>query len=186
MKKTVIGFIAIVIIVIAAPLFAQEDEVKFKFGAKAGWFFWSDEDLKGLGFDNNWLVGADATAWFENGIGVGVGVQYCKKTVDDINSSVRSIPLNADLFYKIPLENENAVYLGAGPSLMLLDVNSGVYSSTLNVEDKAWGFNTVAGFEMENFFIEGQYIWAKANLKGYYDMDKVQYGGFSAMAGYRF
>lgn len=83
------------------------------------------------------------------------------------------------------------MYVGAGPSLVLLDVESDVVvgdaiAMSLNSEDKAWGFNAVVGFEMQNFFIEGQYLWAKAGVEDAPDLDKSQYGGVSVMAGYRF
>lgn len=192
MNKLLVGFAVVVMVLVSLPSFAQDEEVKFNLGVKAGWFFWSGDELKDADFDNNWIVGADVTAWFNENLGVGAGVQFLKKSVDleavNGEKSVRAIPLNLDLFYRAPLENDSSVYLGAGPSLVLLDLSNDapVYSTTFFAEDKAWGFNAVAGFQMQNFFVEGQYLWAKAGIEDYPNADKLQVGGFSVMAGYRF
>lgn len=95
MNKLLVGFVVIVMVLVAVPSIAQDDDVKFKFGVKGGWFFWTADELKDSDFDNNWIVGADATAWFDNGLGIGAGVQFLKKTVEykefDRETSYRAI-----------------------------------------------------------------------------------------------
>jgi hypothetical protein len=192
MNRLLVGFVVIAMILVAAPSTAQDDDVKFNLGVKAGWFFFTGDELKDEDIDNSWIVGADVTAWFNENLGVGAGVQFVRKSVDlegmDGSKSVRAIPLNLDLYYKAPMDEGSHLYLGAGPSLVLLDLENDApeYATTFFAEDKAWGINAVAGFQMQNFFVEGQYLWAKASIEDHPDADKLQVGGFSVMAGYRF
>lgn len=181
----------IALMMVAVPTFAQDEEITYNFGVKAGWFFWTEEDLTDNDIDNNWVVGADFNMWMDSGLGFGLGANFLKKTVDvagtDLETSVTEIPLNADIFYRMPMEENGALYLGAGPSLVLLDVDIVLGNVSFNADDKAIGFNAVVGFEYSNFFVEGQYLWTKADfeIEGF-DTEKVQYGGLSVFAGYRF
>ena len=192
MKKVFAGILVIALVLVAAPAFAQDEEITYNFGIKAGWFFWTEEDLTDNDVDNSWIVGADATMWMDSGLGFGVGANFLKKTVDvegtEFEWDVMEIPLNADVYFRMPMENDGgALYIGAGPSLVLLDVDLVLNNVSYNADDKAFGFNAVAGFEFDNFFVEGQYLWTKAEfeIEGL-ETDKVQYGGFSFFAGYRF
>ena len=192
MNRLLVGFVVIAMIFVAVPSIAQDDDVKFNLGVKAGWFFFTGDELKDEDFNNNWVVGADVTAWFNENMGVSAGIQFLKKSVDlesvSGEKSVRAIPLNLDLVYKAPMENDSHLYIGAGPSLVLVDLDTDVpvYNTTFFAEDKAWGLNAVCGFQMQNFFVEGQYLWAKVGIEDLPNADKLQVGGFSVMAGYRF
>lgn len=191
MKKVFAGLMIIALMLVAAPTFAQDEEITYKFGVKAGWFFFTEEDLTDQDIDSSWIIGADATMWMESGLGLGVSANFMKKTVDiegtTAEISVSEIPLNADVYFRMPMEKNGALYIGAGPSMVMIDTDLYVDNISVGVDDNAFGFNALIGFEYENFFVEGQYLWTKAEFEvAGVEMEKVQYGGFSILGGYRF
>lgn len=198
LKKVAVFSALIALLIVAVPANAQDDDFKFNLGLKGGWMFLQDAPLSDS-IENNWLLGADVIVWTESGFGAGVDVKFSMKDQDaadmddfDMDIEFNQIPINLNAYYRMTDEGmEYTPYLGAGFSMVRTDItvtNNGVETAQ---DEFAMGFNVIAGVQYQNFFVEGQYIWAKAEfedlafIKEEVDED-MQVGGFNFALGYRF
>lgn len=180
------------------PLYAQDDERNFSIGAKAGWFFFDNEDLSdGLG--SNWTLAGEIKMWLPGGFGLGAEVQYLSIGEKDtefggipFDVDYSQIPIHVNAFYRIPTGN-GMFYVGGGGSFVFTDID--ISTDVLffvpietTADATTFGFNGVAGFQYGHFFIEGQWLWAEAefNILSFTVAEDVQVGGPSIWAGVRF
>lgn len=198
LKKAAVFGTLIALLIAVVPASAQDDEFKFNLGLKGGWMFLQDAPLSDS-IENNWLVGADLIVWTESGFGFGADVKFSMKDekaedMDDFDMDIdfNQIPISLNAYYRLQGEDlEFTPYIGGGFSMVRTDIevtNNGV---TTNQDEFAMGFNIIGGVQYMNFFVEGQYIWAKAEfddlafIKEEVDED-MQVGGFNFAVGYRF
>ena len=201
MKKNLLTVTTLILLVISTSAFAQEDDITFKFGIKAGWGFFLGEPLDET-VENNWIVGGDLTMWLPSGLGFGVDAKYSTKDqdaadIDDFNVDFEftTAPINLNAYYKMMNpDNEFTPYFGGGFSMVYADITATDYDRAgleVTADDWSMGFNVIAGIEYGNFFVEGQYIWAQSEFEELNFLkedieDDLNVGGFNVMAGVRF
>lgn len=199
MKKTAVMTTILALFAFTGIAQAQNDDMPFTFGVKAGWSWVQEEPLSDI-VENNWSVGGDVTFWFDQGIGIGAEVQYMTKDDDGFDYEGTSldfewtqIPINVNAYYRMPLdgmEDETHVYFGGGASFVFTDLMIDDGSTMVDTDDSVIGFNVKAGVQYGMFFVEGQYIWAEwddENVKAYFnETDDINAGGFSGWVGIRF
>ena len=186
MKKLSVFALVVVFLGVAATATAQDEEMKFNFGVKAGWHFWLEEDLTDADIDNTWALGADLTLWMTEEIGIQGGGYFMMKDIDDTNVEYKQYPFYVDLVYKMPMEDDSFVYLGAGASMVYSDLSIEAMGVTVSADDTGFGFNAMAGFQFDMFFIEGQYTWAEIDYEDDFFEAEVNVGGFMVAGGVRF
>lgn len=201
MKKNLLIVAALAILILPVSALAQDDDFTFRFGAKAGWGFFTEEPFDET-VENNWIVGADLTVWMPSGLGFGVDAKFTTKDQDaedidayNLDFEFTSAPININAYYKIiDNNNEFTPYFGAGFSMVYADLTATDYDNAgveITADDWAMGFNALIGIEYGNFFVEGQYIWAQAEFEEFNFLkedieDDLNVGGFNVMAGVRF
>lgn len=198
LKKVAVFSALVALLIVAVPANAQDDDFEISIGLKGGWMFLQDAPLSDS-IENNWLVGGDLILWTDSGFGFGADVKFSMKDAEaadmddfDMDIDFTQIPINLNAYYRMTEEGmEFTPYLGAGFSMVHTDIevtNNGVATSQ---DEFAMGFNIIGGVQYENFFVEGQCIWAKAEfddlafIKEEVDED-MQVGGFNFAVGYRF
>ena len=197
MKRNLPIFLFLAILVVAAPVAAQdyEDGIKWSVGAKAGWFWFTDEPLTDF-VDNNWIIAGEVIAWFPNGFGIGAEIEYYDDSEEnishagfDVDVDYSQIPLNLNLYYRFPGNDGFTPYIGGGPSFILTDLSTEANDAPISFDgdESAFGFTVFGGIQYQNFFVEGQYLWADNTLEhaaaGEIDLNAH---GFSVWGGFRF
>lgn len=187
LKRLSVFAFMLVFLSMAATVSAQDEEMKFSFGVKAGWFFWLEEDLTDADLDNTWALGADVTVWMTEEFGVTAGGYYSMKDIDDTGLEYKQYPFYLDLVYKMPMEDDSFVYLGAGASMVYTDLSLDIMGVSISADDTSFGFNALAGYQFDMFFVEGQYTWAEVD----FGMDTgfgegINVGGIMIAGGVRF
>lgn len=186
LKKLSVFAFVLVFLSMASISFAQYDDMDIEFGVKAGWFFWMDEDLTDSDLDNTWALGADLTMWMSEELGITAGGYFSMKDIDDLGLEYKQYPLYLDLLYKMPMEDESYVYLGAGASMVFVDLSAEVMSVTASVDDTSFGFNALVGFSFDKFFVEAQYTWAEVDFGLGSFGEGINVGGLMVAGGVRF
>jgi hypothetical protein len=79
-----VALVAIAILGFSAPAFAADEEMKFSFGAKAGWFIFQDEPMSDF-VENNWSIGGQVILWLPAGFGLGADIQYLTKDEEGVS-----------------------------------------------------------------------------------------------------
>ncbi len=161
---------------------AQSVQAQPKSGlrAKVGYFMPGDSavmDLWGSGL----TFGADYLYAFPP-YGIGLGVEYFskEKSLLLLTYSWRVIPLTATFLYFFPGRENFSPYVGGGIGYYLVKIGEEVLGIPFYEEEGSGvGFHIQGGFTFgENFFAEAKYSTA--------DIEGVNAGGFTILAGYRF
>jgi len=220
MKKIFLYFICIILLLIFwGGISKITGQVKLSsFGINAGWYnpsfdYWvksssvSNWDEK---FGGSVIAGINLQFRIMDLINLRIGADYWKQSVEqkDIlvgsnyeneKLSIRLIPINVDLIYKMHLTGfcQITPYFGAGGKIFFIEkkfTRSPVDAQAIEDTDNGWCFagNIFAGFEKQIFcnlnagieisYILGEYTQQEKNIGEEISDHKVSISGFNIMA----
>lgn len=156
MRNLVISAMVLAVLAVASPAAARDDDgIDWTFGARVGLFTSSpDYSDTGIGY------GAEVTAWWPDGLGFGVSLEYLKKSESfgDFTSSETLMPIQFSFQRRSGGQKARfRYYYGAGPSIIVMvDSYSSPWGES-SYRDWQLGFNLLGGIQFNNMLLEIRY-----------------------------